>query len=358
MHCVAPRLAVPLRPSVPSPLGLGLRRSWLVRPGPSSRGIAQWLPWLTALAGMARAAGSRPRVDSHLHLWTPDEKAFPWDSAPPEQLNSDGRATHEEFLKRMDESGIRRAVVVQPINYGQDYSYLLDAMRQHPGRLCGVFVADPTVGADAAEKWLEGLASSSKGWVGVRFNPYKWPAGQSMADATGKALFGKAGELRLPVGFMPFKGLSQHVEDIEALMKSSPETQVIIDHWGFFLQPATGFGERSLDEASWDALLKLSAYPQVHVKISALFRVSMAKTPFPELSERLKKLLEMFGSSRLLWGSDFPYATEHSSYAEAVMAPESWPAWAEMSEEDRTNLVHDTAARLYGLPLATGAGEL
>ena len=31
---------------------------------------------------------------------------------------------------------------------------------------------------------------------------------------------------------------------------------------GFFLQPATGFGERSFDEASWSGLLKLSQYPQ------------------------------------------------------------------------------------------------
>ncbi|CAE7563985.1 ligI [Symbiodinium natans] len=229
-------------------------------------------------------------------------------------------------------------------------------MRVHPSRLFGVFVADPAVGP-AAEEWLERLASSSKQWVGVRFNPYKWPAGQSMADDTGKALFRKAGELSLPVGFMPFKGLSQHVEDIEALMKSSPSTQVIIDHWGFFLQPATGFGERALDEASWEALLRLSSYPQVHVKISALFRVSQGKSPFPELSERLQQLLSTFGSARLLWGSDFPYATEHTTYAEAVLAPESWPAWAEMSEEDRTNLVHDTAAKLYGLPLAR-EGEL
>lgn len=61
--------------------------------------------------------------------------------------------------------------------------------------------------------------------VGVRFNPYKWPEGSKMSDSVGKALppglethsragmavplrFRKAGELKLPVGIMPFKGLS------------------------------------------------------------------------------------------------------------------------------------------------------
>jgi len=38
---------------------------------------------------------------------------------------------------------------------------------------------------------------------------------------------------------------------------------------GFFLQPATGFGERSFDEASWSGLLKLSQYPQAQFFIPA-----------------------------------------------------------------------------------------
>lgn len=297
---------------------------------------------------MARAAARKSRVDSHLHLWTPDEATYPWSSAPPEHLN-DGRATHESFLQLMDENGIQKAVVVQPINYGQDYKYLLSAMQSHPERFLGVFVADPNV--TDPETWMEDITKSHKNWVGVRFNPYKWPEGHGMADDVGKRLFQKAGELGLPVGVMPFKGLSQHIDDLEELLKSNEKTKVIIDHWGFFLQPATGFGERSFDEASWKSVLKLSQYPQVYVKISALFRVAPDASPFSSLSDRLKELLKVFGSQRLLWGSDFPYATEHTSYAEAVQAPESWPVWQEMTEEDQRNLLHDTAAKLYGLPL-------
>lgn len=319
---------------------------WSINPGAV-------LPWVVACAGMARATGRRPvpRVDSHIHLWTPDEGQFPWETAPPEHLNSDGRATHDNFVKLMDEAGVAKAVVVQPINYGQDYKYLSAAMDAHPDRLRGVFVADPTApGPAEAAARLESLAASRSGWVGVRFNPYKWPEGASMADEKGMAMFRKAGELGLVVGFMPFKGLSQHVADIEALLISSPQTKVIIDHWGFFLQPATGSGERELDERSWQSLLKLSEYPQVFVKISALFRVSSDSYPWQSLSDRLGQLLSSFGSSRLLWGSDFPYASEHSSYSAAVHSLEDWPIWREMSETDRQNLVHDTASRLYHFP--------
>ncbi|CAK9030001.1 2-pyrone-4, partial [Durusdinium trenchii] len=125
---------------------------------------------------------------------------------------------------------IRKAVVVQPINYGQDYSYVVSAMDQHPERLFGVFVADPSVASPRT--WMEEILRSHANWVGVRFNPYKWPEGQGMSDDVGRELFRTAGDLGLPVGVMPFKGLSQHADDLEALLKSNERTQVIIDHWG------------------------------------------------------------------------------------------------------------------------------
>jgi len=163
-------------------------------------------------------------------------------------------------------------------------------------------------------------------------------------------MFAEAGKLGLVVGFMPFKGLSLHMAEIEALLKSSPSTKVVIDHWGFFLQPATGFGEdRGVDEKSWEGLLSLASYPQVCVKLSALFRVSKDSWPFASLSDRLAQLLQVFGSERLLWGSDFPYATEHTEYTPATRALEEWPAWGAMSEADRSNVLVGTAARLYGL---------
>lgn len=46
-----------------------------------------------------------------------------------------------------------------------------------------------------------------------------------MKDDTGVALFRKAGELGLPVGVMCFKGFGRHVEEIETLLLSSPQTK-------------------------------------------------------------------------------------------------------------------------------------
>ena len=40
----------------------------------------------------------------------------------------------------------------------------------------------------------------------------------------------------MPVSIMCFKGLSLHYEDIVRLLQHAPETQVIIDHFGFYRQ--------------------------------------------------------------------------------------------------------------------------
>ena len=54
-----------------------------------------------------------------------------------------------------------------------------------------------------------------------------------MTDEGGVAMFELCGERRATVGFMCFHGLHRHVEDIKELMRASPRTPVMIDHFGF-----------------------------------------------------------------------------------------------------------------------------
>ncbi|CAM9566234.1 unnamed protein product, partial [Sphacelaria rigidula] len=167
----------------------------------------------------------------------------------------------------MDKAGVGGALVVQPINYKFDHSYVLDAIANCPGRLKAMCLANPSLTPQEATADLERL--HDQGFCGVRFNPYLWAeGGEGMKDETGMALYRKAGELNMPVGVMCFKGLGLHMQDIEALLKSSPQTKLIVDHFGFFVQG----GE--VDEAAWEQLLTLAKYPQVHVKVSAFFRVA------------------------------------------------------------------------------------
>src|SRR6056297_238762 len=107
-----------------------------------------------------------------------------------------------------------------------------------------------------------------------------------MDNPTGRALYAEAGRRTMPVGHMLFKGLHLHLPEVQALLHLSPQTRVVIDHWGFFHQQG-----RLVPEA-WAALLSLAEYPQVHVKISAFFRVSSQPWPFQDLAPRLEELVK------------------------------------------------------------------
>jgi predicted TIM-barrel fold metal-dependent hydrolase len=93
-----------------------------------------------------------------------------------------------------------------------------------------------------------------------------------MSNVVGMALYSRAGELGMPVGFMCFKGLKLHFDEIvevretdnkilrltlQQLLRASPQTAAIIDHWGFFRR------DGEADEDSWEKLLLLSEFPQV-----------------------------------------------------------------------------------------------
>ncbi|CAM9245020.1 unnamed protein product [Scytosiphon promiscuus] len=195
------------------------------------------------------------------------------------------------------------STLLQPINYKFDHSYVLDAMKRWPGKFKGMCLANPSLSPNDACTELERL--NSQGFCGVRFNPYLWPeGGEGMKDDTGLALYRKAGELSMPVGVMCFKGFGRHVKEIEALLASSPQTKLVVDHFGFFLQDGI------IDEAAWEEILSLAEYPSVYIKTSALFRVAKDPYPYESLRPRFAALMKHFGSRRLLWGSDFPFVSD------------------------------------------------
>eukprot|EP00904_Undaria_pinnatifida_P006595 jgi/Undpi1/3065/HiC_scaffold_15.g06441.m1 len=244
----------------------------------------------------------------------------------------------------MDKAGVGGALIVQPINYKVDHSFVLDAINSTPGRK--VPPIPGIIELAVAVTWCAGgcvvLAVTIQGFCGVRFNPYLWAqGGAGMRDETGLALYRKAGELGMPVGVMCFKGFGLHVEEIEALLRSSPETKLVVDHFGFFLQ------EGVVDEKAWEQLLTLAKYPQVHVKVSAFFRVATDPYPYPSLRPRFVALLKHFGSQRLLWGSDFPFVSDgQCGYGPAFDAVCTAMG---LTDEEIRDVTSGTAQALFGL---------
>lgn len=73
---------------------------------------------------------------------------------------------------------------MQPGNHLYDHSYVTSVLQQHSDTFVGCLLADPTPGGGGAAA-LEQLVTQH-GYRAVRFNPYLWPQGESMANEVGQ----------------------------------------------------------------------------------------------------------------------------------------------------------------------------
>ena len=316
---------------------------------------------LSTVAALSMVRGSTIAmsrvIDSAVHVWSDGAPPYPWANAPPKALAS--AATPEALMTAARGAGVTGALIVQPANHMYDHSYVTAALKAHPDFFRGMGLANPTLPAAEAVASLEALHAA--GYVGVRFNAGAFEGG--LQSDVSRALYKRAGELGMPVGVMAFKGIGPFLPSLRALCDEFPATPLVIDHMGFVRQPAIGgqLGDAATnDEAAWAGLLALATYPQVYVKVSALFRASGAAPPFLDLQPRVGDLLRSYGASRLMWGSDFPFALPGGfplpdgveatpaalSYAEAVAVPGQWSVEG-LDAAAREALMGGTAAKLF-----------
>jgi predicted TIM-barrel fold metal-dependent hydrolase len=307
-------------------------------------------------------------IDAHLHVWgsssssSSSTTSFPWVQEPPLHLRDVADVT--SLLRYMELSHIDGALIVQPIHYLYDHSYVLQqALQQYPTKFKGMMLYDPTV-ADVtlAQQRLDELVRA--GFVGVRFNPYLWkkqsdaaqPQQQQhaqlewtpMSEGISLEVYRRCGTLQIPVGIMCFQGLSLHYNDIVQLLELSPETIMILDHLAF-----TKIGHEHDDgstttTSAFQQLLQLSKYPTVHVKISALFRLEDDPSgKYTQVyQQRFLPLLQAYGAQRLMYGSDFPYVTEKdpNAYRNMCQLVATWCP----DTESKHAIMGGTAERLFG----------
>jgi len=282
-------------------------------------------------------------IDSHLHIWATPKEAitYPYfqSQEPPPSLST--QASADALLESMSLANVQGSLIVQPINHKFDHSYVTAAIKAHPDKFKGMMLHDPSLPLKDALVTLEEL--SSLGFVGVRFNPYLWPEGETMSNAVGLEVFKRCGELNMPVGIMCFKGLDLHWKELHELITFAPKTIVIIDHFGF-----TQIGTEKGDSNFKELLAMAHHSPNVVVKLSAVFRVASLSGTYPYedvKTHRFLPLLEAFGADRLLFGTDFPFVLEtEQGYKGAVDIVNNWVE----SKEDKAMIMGGTAERLFG----------
>ncbi|WP_025596510.1 amidohydrolase family protein [Burkholderia sp. WSM2230] len=239
-------------------------------------------------------------IDTHTHAISPDKQRYPL--APVGGHQSEWSAkrpvSFEGLLASLDEAGIERAVVVQASTvYGNDNSYVVEAVRSHPDRFAGVFSID-VLASDALtqmQRWLDA------GLSGLRL------------FTTGSTMPGQAGWLDDERSFPVWDYAQRHnvsiclqmtAQGIPALLNMLahfPRIRVLLDH---LARPDLADGP-PYDAAA--PLFSLASQQAVYLKLTnrTIAEASRgASTP----GAFFARVLDAFGAHRIAWGSNFPAA--------------------------------------------------
>jgi predicted TIM-barrel fold metal-dependent hydrolase len=297
--------------------------------------------FLGMLTAAPLAAVERPLlIDTHLHVWSGDTKAFPF--AHPTNANFKApplAGTAEMLLEEMERHAIDHAVLVQVIYYGWDNRYIARCIQRHPRRFRAQGLIDPTDPEVAAklEYWMR-----EHGLSGVRLSPIYY-AGRDdwLTSEPHHRLWKKAAALGAIFNFF----IAAHqLAKLETMLAAYPEVRVVIDH----LARVDLAGPDAAGEVA--KLTRLARFPNVWVKVSELNLLSPSKTyPYADTFPWVKRVYETFGPDRLLWGTGFPGTTREQAgrpplEQELALVRRELPFF---STGDRDKLLGGNAAQLW-----------
>lgn len=274
-------------------------------------------------------------VDSHFHVWDPAIRDHSWlEVAPP--LNQ--RFSIDQYESVAKANGVERAVLVQVLNdLAETYEFLTIAAN-HPivaGVVGWVDLEAPDV-ADVIAVLQE--ARGGEYLVGVRHLVQSEPDVSYLERPT--VLRG----LRAVADASLVFDLLVHVAQMPAALNAVRQVEnlaVVLDHGG---KPQIAGGPRE----PWSSLVAdLAATGRVDCKVSGLVTEAGPNWTEAEIRPFIDHLLTVFGSERVLFGSDWPVCTIFASYSDVLALVRS--CVAELTDGEQAAAMGENALRAYGL---------
>jgi len=289
------------------------------------------------LAGAAlRPAGAI--VDTHVHLFAGDSQRFPYATNAPYRPEA---LTLEAYGKFAAEAKIDHTVIVHPEPYQDDHRYLEYCLANEPskGFFKGTCLFDPIAGETPAR--MEALVKRNPGRI-VALRIHETRRAGVAPTVSGpirdrdlrhrgvKATWKKAQSLGLAIQmhFVPY-----HAPQIGELAAEFPDVTVILDHLG-------RAGEGSAEE--YGGVLKLAAFPRVHMKYSGVAYSSKEKYPFRDVAPLVRRVYDAFGPERIIWGGCGNTPAEFERQAEMLEQ-----MFAFTTERERARIRGGNAVKLF-----------
>jgi len=273
-----------------------------------------------------------PRVDSHMHVWKLSRGDYGWLTPDLAPIYRD--FTIDDARPFLEQAGIDYAILVQAAPTLEETLYLLSIAEREP-KIKGVVGWIDMLAPRAADE-LEHLASNRL-LKGIRPMLQDIPEDDWMLRPELSPVYRAIVDLGLRFDALV---VPRHLPNLLRLIDRHPDLKIVIDHGA---KPPIG---ESLDIWRKD-LERVAKIPHVHCKLSGLVTECRGQVSQSALQPVVNALLHLFGPSRLMFGSDWPVCTLHSTYGQ-------WWQWAReltghMTQAEKDAVFGATAHRFYGI---------
>ena len=280
------------------------------------------------------------RIDSHQHFWRPSRGDYHWLTPSMTALWHDFEP--DQLRPQLLARGISGCIAVQAAESVEESLFLLDLARQHPwieGVVGWVDLRSPTAIADLMHLRKHGPL------VGIR------PMLQDHADDR----WILDARCQPALAWMATHGIRfdalvrpHQLGAIARLMDRYPTLRVVVDHMA---KPSIALGRDWPESGPWLRGLQGLAQRGAYIKLSGALTEAKPGAGARDLRPFVDPVLEAFGPSRTMWGSDWPVVLGASSYAH-------WDTITQdllvgMRAADREQVLGASCARFYGLPETT-----
>lgn len=277
---------------------------------------------------------SRPDtvIDSHLHIWELSVSGYEW-------IGPELQSLHRDFLPssafaQLQSAGVQNAILVQADDSISDTEYMLSAAEQNSwilGVVGWLPLDEPHAVADHLDK-----SGQHQQLVGFRHLIHDDPrSGFLSLDSVQESLKLIA---QADLAFDVPNAWPKSIGDITNLASQVPDLRILIDHLG---KPPLGASERQL----WKKGFRSSAEcPNVSVKFSGLVD-SVQNYNAKSIEPLFDIALESFGTTRILFGGDWPVSCINQNYRDTVEV--LFELISKLSNDEKDMILWRNASNIY-----------
>lgn len=229
-------------------------------------------------------------IDSHAHIYSPDEPAYPPKRDP--YRPPAGKGTTEGLQAEMKAAGVARAMLVQTTTfYLWDNSYVRDTGAKAGSWARTVVTLNPE--DPHSPDVLYALVARSNARA-LR----TYPVSQGLYDhPANRRLWAAARDLGITVNVLLSR--AAHADELARLLTDFPEVPAVLDH-------CIALDVNQEFDLKVRRVVELARFKNLHAKVTYLPTGSAEQYPFGDMHAATRRIIDAYGAGRCVWGSDYP----------------------------------------------------